>query len=204
MEHTRERLLDAAIDILIEDGSDELSLRKVAERAGVSAPTAYRHFPTRPELIDALISWIDTRLQTPAGEPDVDELIVRLPSIYQAFSEHARMMTAYVRASAGDVRGAGRRNRARRIEGAVRRWLPQLSESEVKAFAPVIQQFVSSATWDTWRTLWQLDGEHAGRIAAWAVSVLVGAVRRDRASFARAAAATPEGTAEAPVRGRKR
>jgi AcrR family transcriptional regulator len=199
VQHTRRRLLDAALDILIEGGSDELSLRKVAKRAGVSAPTAYRHFPTRPELVDAVIAWADVRMQMPTAPLDVDGLIAALPSIHQTFLEHARFMTAYVRAPSSELRTAGRKNRARRVEAALRRSLPQLSGDELRAFAPLIQLFVSSATWDVWRTIWQLEGERAGRIAAWAVAALVDTLRRDRAGFSRAAAVT----SVAP-RGRKR
>jgi AcrR family transcriptional regulator len=202
VEQTRQRLLDAVIDILVEDGNDELSPRKIARRAGVSAPTAYRHFATRLELIDAAMAWADTRMKRPSDVRDIDELIAALPAIHQAYFTNARLMTAYVR-SGSDLRAAGRQRRARGVEAVLRRSLPQLSDDERRAFAALIQLFVSSATWDLWRSVWQLEGERAGRVAAWAVAALVDAQRRDRAGFARAVAPT-SAPRDPQARGRKR
>ncbi|MCA1975146.1 MAG: TetR/AcrR family transcriptional regulator; helix-turn-helix transcriptional regulator [Caenispirillum sp.] len=46
---TREALIDAAVELLVEDPS-ALSLAGVARRAGLSAPTAHRHFASQAEL----------------------------------------------------------------------------------------------------------------------------------------------------------
>lgn len=52
---TRQALLDAAVDILIEDGYAHLTTRRVAERAGVAQSTQMHYFPTREEfLVEAL------------------------------------------------------------------------------------------------------------------------------------------------------
>ena len=50
----RERLLAAADDAFAERGT-EASLEDVARRAGVGIGTLYRHFPTRDDLVAALI-----------------------------------------------------------------------------------------------------------------------------------------------------
>jgi len=48
----RERLLDAALALFLEDGPD-VPLEAVAKRAGVGIGTLYRHFPTREALVEA-------------------------------------------------------------------------------------------------------------------------------------------------------
>lgn len=50
----RMHLLDAACDLISEVGSDEISARDIAERAGVSSATLYRHFPNKQALIDEI------------------------------------------------------------------------------------------------------------------------------------------------------
>jgi AcrR family transcriptional regulator len=50
----RARLLDAADEAFSERGT-EASLDDIARRAGVGIGTLYRHFPTRNDLVDALI-----------------------------------------------------------------------------------------------------------------------------------------------------
>jgi AcrR family transcriptional regulator len=57
----REQLLETAQAIMIEEGTDALTLGYLAERAGVSKPIAYEHFGTRAGLLIALCSDYDRR-----------------------------------------------------------------------------------------------------------------------------------------------
>ena len=53
---TRRRLLDAARELATEGGYDAVSMRRVAVRAGVSAPTAYLYFSSKDHvLVDVLV-----------------------------------------------------------------------------------------------------------------------------------------------------
>lgn len=55
----RDRIVEVAREVFREQGYDA-SLDLVAKRAGVGAGTLYRHFPTRDDLMDALMqSWVD-------------------------------------------------------------------------------------------------------------------------------------------------
>jgi AcrR family transcriptional regulator len=48
---TREKLLRAARDVLIDEGLSELSMRRVAAACDVSATAVYRHFADKDELL---------------------------------------------------------------------------------------------------------------------------------------------------------
>jgi|SRR5436190_8236044 len=48
-------LLEAAVDVLAEEGWDGLSLERIAERAGTSRVTLWRQGVTRDTLVDALL-----------------------------------------------------------------------------------------------------------------------------------------------------
>jgi len=49
-----ERLLAEASAAFAERGADDVSLEEIARRAGVGIGTLYRHFPTRPALLEAV------------------------------------------------------------------------------------------------------------------------------------------------------
>ena len=51
----RRQILDAARACISEEGADDTTIRKVAERAGVSHPSVVYHFKTRKGLIDAAL-----------------------------------------------------------------------------------------------------------------------------------------------------
>lgn len=61
----RAQLLETALAIVREEGTDALTLGRVAERAGVSKPIAYNHFQTRSGLMTTLYKDIlDRQLET--------------------------------------------------------------------------------------------------------------------------------------------
>jgi AcrR family transcriptional regulator len=48
---TAERVAAAALTILVEEGAQAVTMRRVAAEAGVTAMATYRHFPSREELL---------------------------------------------------------------------------------------------------------------------------------------------------------
>lgn len=59
---TREAILEAAREVLAQDGKEGLSVSQVARRAGVNRGTAYQHFQTREQLIEATAEWVSDKL----------------------------------------------------------------------------------------------------------------------------------------------
>jgi AcrR family transcriptional regulator len=59
---TREAILEAAREVLAQDGKEGLSVCQVARRAGVNRGTAYQHFRTRELLIEATTEWVSDKL----------------------------------------------------------------------------------------------------------------------------------------------
>jgi AcrR family transcriptional regulator len=56
----RERLLDAAVDVVRRDGAQALTLDAVAAEAGVSKGGLLYHFRSKRDLLDALVErWLD-------------------------------------------------------------------------------------------------------------------------------------------------
>jgi AcrR family transcriptional regulator len=51
---TRQRILDAALDLFIEQGFDGTSLRQIAEQLGVTKAALYYHFESKDDILMAL------------------------------------------------------------------------------------------------------------------------------------------------------
>jgi AcrR family transcriptional regulator len=82
----REQLLDTAVAIVRELGTDGLTLGLLAERAGVSKPIAYEHFGTRAGLLIAMSKRADDRqvealrqalAAAPGHLPDIARVVAR-------------------------------------------------------------------------------------------------------------------------------
>jgi AcrR family transcriptional regulator len=60
-ERAHRAILQAAADLLLDEGSTNVSMDTVAERAGVSKATIYRWWPSKERLaLDALLDWAAT------------------------------------------------------------------------------------------------------------------------------------------------
>jgi AcrR family transcriptional regulator len=69
---TREAILEAARKVLAQGGKEGLSVAQVAQRAGVNRGTAYQHFQTRAQLIEATAAWVSDKLYRAVfGDPAV-------------------------------------------------------------------------------------------------------------------------------------
>lgn len=66
-EDTRQRIVEAAVELHTTVGPARTSIQAIAKRAGVERPTVYRHFPTTESLFTACSShhWA----QNPAPDP---------------------------------------------------------------------------------------------------------------------------------------
>ncbi|MDP9866492.1 MULTISPECIES: TetR/AcrR family transcriptional regulator [Streptosporangium] len=52
---SKDRLLDAAAEVLLTEGAESLTLEAVARRAGISKGGLFYHFPTKQALVAAMI-----------------------------------------------------------------------------------------------------------------------------------------------------
>ena len=48
-------ILEAAVQVLLKEGRERLTTRKVADRAGVSVGTLYQYFPNKSALLQAVL-----------------------------------------------------------------------------------------------------------------------------------------------------
>ena len=55
MNDTRDRILDIALDLFIEQGYEKTSLREIAERVGVTKAALYYHFSSKEEILRTLV-----------------------------------------------------------------------------------------------------------------------------------------------------
>lgn len=91
---TREAILDAAREVLAEDGKEGLSVARVAQLAGVNRGTAYQHFQTREQLIEATAAWVSDKLYQAvfgegAAQDDQPVENIKIESVNQRIAEFA-------------------------------------------------------------------------------------------------------------------
>ncbi len=167
---TRERVLDAAIEILVEDGFGALTQRAIARRAEVSAPTVARHLPDADAIVAELDARITERLGIRALPTDPEGLFGLIRTIYLGMEREERVMRAYLAAPTSRTYGRNRRRGA--IERAFGEALAPLGPEDARRVMAALQLFTSATTWSHLREVWGLDGEEAALTAHWAIRAL--------------------------------
>ncbi|WP_367124891.1 TetR/AcrR family transcriptional regulator [Streptomyces phytohabitans] len=115
----RDEIVAAAVALLDETGDESaLTLRSVARRAGIAAPSIYRHFPDQPAVMLAVVrnafAELDTLLHTARDEAE-DTPRARLLAVCDGYLEFARTRPGRYRTMFGGL------------------WTPDLNESSVTA-----------------------------------------------------------------------
>ena len=91
----RTSLLDVASDLLVNDGSDALTMRRVAKAAGCSTTVLYRLFEGKHGIVRGLYREGFDRLRTRLAAVDEDDPMLRLRGLALAYRDHALQEPAY-------------------------------------------------------------------------------------------------------------
>jgi AcrR family transcriptional regulator len=171
---TRQRILDAALQLVEAEDPDSLTLAHVAHAAGVTERTIYRHFATREELISAAWARINEAMSSPEQPSTAAELIALPRHMFPSFDAREPLIRAIIYTKQGrDLRMSWNPQRKARIRKAVREVRPELNDAETTRLCAVVQLLSSSFAWSVMKDYWNLDGETAGRAASEAIARLL-------------------------------
>jgi AcrR family transcriptional regulator len=91
MDSQRAAILDAAVDLLAEQGYAGCSMAAVAARAGIATGSVYRHFPGKAELVVELFRIVVSHevdaVAKAAAEPG--DLVQRVVAVVETFTSRA-------------------------------------------------------------------------------------------------------------------
>lgn len=179
-QRTRELILDALTELLGDHPADEVSTRQIAERAGVSQPTVYRHFPDRSALVEGLADRVARKVVDSGVPPPttIEEWVAWAIPAFVFADEHAVETTAEAVLNADPRRySQPSRQRSRELQESVQRWLPELDARDQVRVAALFRVLASVQTWLRMREEFGLTGAESGEIVSWAITVLARAIR---------------------------
>jgi AcrR family transcriptional regulator len=176
---TRDRIIDAAVDLLKQSSIRDwqrVTMRAVAERAGVNPRTVFRHFVNERALRDAVMH----RVEEQAG---VDLAHLELTGIAGAADRILRHVAVYPLdahpALDPTLAEASRRQHEallRAVEPHTARWT---AEQRTLA-AAMFDVLWAVSSFERLVTDWHLDSDQAQRAVTWAIGILQDAVAEGR------------------------
>jgi AcrR family transcriptional regulator len=171
---TRALLLDAAFAILTGEAREVISHELVAERAGASPRTVYRHFPTQADLYRAV--WEERlRERIPPGFPvTAAEIPARAIDAFARFDANEPIIRALMASPAAmRIRDRGGVEGCAAFEAALSPLTADLEPAQRRIVVAVFVALFSSPYWQVLRDRAQLDGPDAQRAVAWAMTALL-------------------------------
>lgn len=79
---TKERILEEALTLFSQNGYDGTSVEQIAEKVGIKAPSLYKHFKGKEDMLNAIIDNAEARYEESFGS---EKHIGKLPESKEAF-----------------------------------------------------------------------------------------------------------------------
>jgi AcrR family transcriptional regulator len=152
-EETRTRILDATVRVMAR-GMTSVSIPAVAREAGVSVPTVYRHFATKPDLVAAVYphSLQRAALTQPAAPRSIDELREGMRAYFEHVESYDDIARAAMASPASDeTRQATMPYRLgvfRRVADSIE---PKVAQADRDRIARLLVVLTASSSLRMWR-----------------------------------------------------
>jgi AcrR family transcriptional regulator len=145
---TRRRIARAVVDVLASSGTLSLSFPAVAERAGVSLRTVYRHFPNKEALLAAALDAGTEEFTAayPMGARHLSTIAELVPALFREIAANRDLVTVQHTTPAGiALRGERLRQRRAEVTRILQADLPEVPEDARRRLADLITVLISSS-----------------------------------------------------------
>ena len=182
---TRERILMAAKNYLERYDIETLTLRRLADLAGVSPPTVYAHFATVDDLVAAFFQWLKPRLGLQKPLPSLGELGELPKDLFPAYETYGALLRNLMNKPSWDrQRIADRGERHGRWIAGIGDALPHLTAEQRRRGALAVSAFWTPTVWRWLIDTCGFEPKEAEQVASWAISALVDALKGDVSGLA--------------------
>lgn len=174
-EFTKQVLLEAARKVIVQSASDEFTMQKVAEEAGVAYRTVYRYFPTKQALLEQFSEWIEGRFDEPkvASTGEVMDYGNAMRLQFDRFDKYADYFEPCARLSGGTLRHTSQNERTAAARAEFDEEFSHLDPDVADMAFGIIRHLGSLHTWYILRDRFGMKDGHTGEAVGWAITALL-------------------------------
>ncbi|WP_109209733.1 MULTISPECIES: TetR/AcrR family transcriptional regulator [Microbacterium] len=174
---TQAAILAAYAELIEEVGTDDVSFRLIALRAGVGERTVFRYYPTRVDLLLATSSWIERTIFTRAESDSIFDVPIAIREAMEAYDRRPELAHVVAETAMRGINGADPAPHRADFDGMLRREVPSLGDQERRAVVAALCHLDSSATWVTMRRELGMSGRDIADAATWAAEAILDPIR---------------------------
>lgn len=174
---TQEAILAAYAELIEELGTDDVSFRLIARRAGVGERTVFRNYPTRVDLLLATATWIESRVFPRLPSVSVFDVPLTIRAAMESYDQRPELAHVVAETTMRGVSGVDPSPRRATLEAMVDAELPTLAEEERTQIVAGLAHLDSAVTWVTLRREFGMARGDIADAAAWAAEAVLDPVR---------------------------
>lgn len=88
----KQQIVEIALDLIDEGGTDAVSTTAIAARLGVTQPAVFRHFATKEALWLGVLDWLDAQLREIRAHAVADEGEDAIAALARTFERHLALV----------------------------------------------------------------------------------------------------------------
>lgn len=177
LNRTQEAILSAYAELIEELGTDDVSFRLIARRAGVGERTVFRNYATRVDLLLATAAWIERSIFTREESPSVFDTPLSIREAMEAYDQRPELAHVVAETTMRGVSGAAPTPLRERLEQLLRAEVPALDDADRRAIVAALSHIDSAAMWVTLRRELGMNRRDIADAAAWAAEAVLDPIR---------------------------
>lgn len=174
---TQQAILAAYAELIEELGTDDVSFRLIARRAGVGERTVFRNYATRVDLLLATAAWAERNVFARDDLPSVFDAPLAVREAMDAYDRRPELAHVVAETQMRGVSGASPSPRRAQVEERVRAEVPGLPDAERRALVAALSHLDSAATWVAYRREFGMNRRDIADAAGWAAEALLDPIR---------------------------
>lgn len=174
-QRTRDRIMGALVEVLA-DGADAFTVPEIAERAGVSVGTVYRHFGDKKGLLDALIPYVGrrTKLDALTTPTSIAELADTIRTVFDRLDSSESLIRAALASGVGrEARMGASKERVDLFEETLLHLEPELTTEQVGHLSRVAMILTTSDALLQMKNRLDLTADEAADDVIWAIRTML-------------------------------
>lgn len=174
---TQGAILAAYAELIEELGSDDVSYRVIARRAGIAERTVFRNYPTRVDLLLATAAWIEATMFAREESTSIFDVPLAIRDAMRRYDERPELAHVVAETAMRGVSGASPSPGRAQLERLLDAEVPSLDPAERRAVVTALAHLDSVGTWVTFRREFGMDQRDIADAAGWAAEAVLDRIR---------------------------
>ena len=174
---TQEAILAAYAELIEELGTDDVSFRLIARRAGVGERTIFRNYATKVDLLLATAAWIEIRIFPRQDSPSIFDMPLTIRAAMDSYDRRPELAHVVAETTMRGISGAAPSPRRAVLEEMIDAEISPLEDAERTAIVAALAHLDSAATWVTLRREFGMSRSDIADAAAWAAEAVLDPIR---------------------------